>query len=73
MSDEAQGLVEVDSSDSAIILDLFGSNQFMLCPRSTSFFKGRALPPSLLFQYSVVVYIWNLGFPGGTSGKEPAC
>ena len=32
---EAQGLVEVDLS---AILDPFGSNQFMSCPRAMSFF-----------------------------------
>ena len=31
----AQGLVEVDSS---AVLDLFGSNEFMSCPRAMSFF-----------------------------------
>ena len=31
-------------------LDLFGSNQFMSYPWAMLFFKGCALPPSLLFQ-----------------------
>ena len=45
---ENQGLVKVDSS---AILDLFGSNQFMLCPQT---FKHCALIPSLLFQQYTV-------------------
>ena len=32
---EAPGLVEVHS---ATVLELFGSNQFMLCPQAVSFF-----------------------------------
>ena len=55
---EAQGLVEVASS---AILDLLGSNQFMPCPRAMSFFffKGCALPSSLLFQLDIQGGYWN--------------
>ena len=68
MDDEPQGLVEVDSSDSSTILDLFGSNQFMLCPRSMSPFKVvpcpvpscfstllLSVPEILAFQVALVV------------------
>ena len=53
MYTEDQGLVEVDAS---AILDLSGSNKFMLCPPAMSglchfffFFEVFALLPSLLF------------------------
>ena len=39
---EAQGLVEVDLS---AILEAFGSNQFMSCPRAMSFFQGLCPAP----------------------------
>ena len=44
---EAQGLVQVDLS---AILDTFGSNQFMSCPRAISFFQRLCpapIPPVL--------------------------
>ena len=34
----------------SVILDLFDSNQFMLCPQATSFFQSCALPlPSVSY------------------------
>ena len=48
---EAQGLVEGNLS--TVILDLFGSNQFVSCPQAMSFFC--ALSPSLLFQFQTAM------------------
>lgn len=57
---EAQGPLEVESS---AILDLVGSNQFLLYPQWLCHaFKGCAPPPSLLFQRcSIEMYYWSRG------------
>ena len=69
---EAQDQVEVNSST---ILDLFGSNQFLLYPQWLYHsFKGHALPHSLLFHYGsvwdFVFFKKNLDLPLWLRGNE---
>ena len=51
---EAQGLVE--KVDLSVILDPFGSNQFMSCPRAVSFFQR--LCPASFPPVSVVLFLF---------------